>query len=83
MLLPIKRLIHGLFENEPWLPSCITFIPTPAIPIPIMIVNMIWSHPGMSKVKIRKYGLRKSVNITMVFTQSFQFPVLLILFSLK
>ena len=46
--------IETIKEYEPWLASCITFIPTPAIPIPMTTVNNNWLHPGKFKVNNKK-----------------------------
>ena len=82
MLLPINLLTHFLLENESWLLSCITFIPTPAIPIPLKIASIKRIHCGKETVRITIKGIKKIENIKVALVYNFQFPVLLILFSL-
>src|SRR5690554_1463212 len=53
------------------------------MPTPIKIVSRSCAHPGMSSVSSKKYGVRKSANIEIVLRCKLQFPVFLILFSLK
>ena len=83
MLLPINLLTHFLLEKEPWLASCITFIPTPAIPIPTTTMHKACSHPDIGTVKIKTAGTINKANITIAFIYNSQFPVRLISFSLK
>ncbi len=74
---------HFLLEKDSWLASCITFIPTPAIPIPVTTINSAISHCGMETVKMSMKGTKNIENMMMALVYSFQFPVLLRSLSLK
>jgi hypothetical protein len=53
------------------------------MPIPMTILNTNKSHCGIGMVSISGKGANSSVNMIMALVYNFQFPVLLILFSLK
>jgi hypothetical protein len=58
-------------------------MPTPAIPIPESIISETIAHCGIVTESTTIKGIKNKENMIIAFEYNFQFPVLLMLFSLK